>query len=304
MRKNVAADLVLLGVTFSWGATFVLVKEAVDKMPPFTFLGVRFLFAALILGLIMVLFFRDTVKGMTKQLWVVGSWIGLLLFGGYALQTFGLLYTTASNAGFITGLSVVMVPIFAYWFLRQRLKRNAVIGVIVATIGLAFLSLTQFQVNLGDLLVFFCAICYGLHIICIGKYTTRFHALPFAFVQILSCGLFNMIGGFLFEDVSASFSADVLFDLTVFSALLICSVIATAFAFVAQNQFQKFTTPTRTALIFAMEPVFAALTGYLWAGDRLGTLQVIGCLCILGGMLIAELGGGQEEVGQKDTSYA
>jgi drug/metabolite transporter (DMT)-like permease len=303
MKKHWLAALVLLFVTFTWGATFVLVQEAVDKMPPFTFLGVRFLVAALLLGLFMFAFSRDTLKGMTRELWVVGSWIGLLLFGGYAFQTFGLLYTTASNAGFITGLSVVMVPLFALWFLRQRLKRNAVIGVIVATAGLAMLSLNEFTINVGDLLVFFCAICYGLHITFVGKYTARFHALPFAFVQILSCGVFNMIGGFLFEDVAASFTREVLFDIEVFSALLICSVIATAFAFVAQNYFQKFTTPSSTALIFATEPVFAAATGYFFAGDRLATMQVIGCLLILGGMLIAELGG-QQEVESNETSYA
>ncbi|TCP54761.1 drug/metabolite transporter (DMT)-like permease [Tumebacillus sp. BK434] len=304
MKKQRLADLVLLFVTFTWGATFVLVKEAIEKMPPFTFLGVRFLVAALILFLIMAVFYRETLKELTRQLWMIGIGIGLLLFGGYAFQTFGLLYTTASNAGFITGLSVVMVPLFALWLLRQKLKRNAVVGVVIATAGLAMLSLNQFQINLGDALVFCCAICYGLHITLVGKFTARYHALPFAFVQVVSCGVFNMIGGLLFEDVGASFSKDVLFDITVFSALLICSVIATAFAFVAQNQFQKFTTPTRTALIFATEPVFAALTGYLWAGDRLGTLQVIGCLLILGGMLVAELGGSHEEDSPKETSYA
>lgn len=302
MRRTWLADLVLLGVTFSWGATFVMVKEAVDKMPPFTFLGVRFLIAALILGLLMILFFRNALSSMNKQIWLVGSGIGLLLFAGYAFQTFGLIYTTPSNAGFLTGLSVVIVPLFALWILGQRIKRNAIYGVILAAIGLAMLTLNGFQINIGDALVFICAICYALHITYVGKYTSGFHALPFAFVQILSCGIFNMIGALLFEDVSASMSSEVLLDYSVLSALIICSVIATAFAFVAQNQVQKFTTPARTALIFATEPVFAAATGYLWAGDRLTAIQVIGCLLILGGMLIAELGG-KKKRSKKETSY-
>lgn len=296
MKNNGWADLVLLGVTFTWGATFVLVKDAVGKMPPFTFLGVRFLIAGLLLYLFARLFYRNSLRGLTRDIWWKGALLGLLLFGGYAFQTFGLLHTTASSAGFITGLSVVMVPLFSLWFLGHRLKANAMLGVGVATVGLAMLSLNGgLGINLGDLLVFFCAICYGLHITFIGKFTAKFHAFPFALIQIVSCGLFNMIGGFLFEDWQASFTPGVLLDGTVLSALLICSVIATAVAFVAQNQFQKFTTPTRTALIFATEPVFAALTGYIWADDRLTLMQIAGCLLILGGMLVAELGDRREE---------
>lgn len=296
MKKNYLADLVLLGVTFTWGATFVLVKEAIDTMPPFTFLGVRFLIAGLLLYLFMLAFYRRTLQGLSKDIWIAGTLCGFMLFLGYAFQTFGLLYTTASNAGFITGLSVVMVPLFSLWLLRHKLKRNAMLGVGVATVGLAMLSLTgELGINVGDVLVFFCAISYGLHITLVGKFTQNYHAFPFALIQIVTCGVFNMIGAFLFEDWTTAFTPRVLFDPWVFSALLICSVIATAVAFVAQNQFQKFTTPTRTALIFATEPVFAALTGYLWAGDRLGGLQVVGCLLILGGMLIAELGGQHED---------
>jgi len=296
MKKSTLADLVLLGVTFTWGATFVLVKEAVDLMPPFMFLGVRFLLGAGILALFMALFFRDTLRGISRDMWLTGSLLGLLLFGGYAFQTFGLLYTTASNAGFITGLSVVLVPLFAFLILRHHVKPNALVGILAATGGLALLSLSggTFAMNVGDLLVLCCAVCYGLHITLVGKWTSRYHALPFALIQIVSCGVFNVLGGLLFEDYQAALQPDVLFEGTVIAALLICSIIATAIAFVAQNQFQKFTTPTRTALIFATEPVFAAATGYLWAGDRLTAWQWAGCLLILGGMLIAELGFGKK----------
>ena len=296
MKKNYLADLVLLGVTFTWGATFVLVKGAIDTMPPFTFLGTRFLIGGLLLLLFMLAFYRNTLRGLRKDFWIAGTLCGFMLFLGYAFQTFGLLYTTASNAGFITGLSVVLVPLFSLWLLGHKLKRNAMLGVGVATVGLGLLSLTgELGINRGDVLVFFCAISYGMHITLVGRYTHRYHALPFAMVQIVTCGAFNMIGAFLFEDWTAAFAPSVLFDPWVLWSLLICSVIATAVAFVAQNQFQKFTTPTRTALIFATEPVFAALTGYLWANDRLGPLQVVGCLMILGGMLIAELGGQHED---------
>ncbi|KEO81157.1 DMT family transporter [Tumebacillus flagellatus] len=292
MKKTILADSILLGVTFVWGATFVLVKEAINTMPPFTFLAVRFLFAALLLFLFMLFFARDALRGIDRRLWFSGAALGLWLFAGYAFQTFGLEFTTSSKAGFITGLSVVFVPFLALWMLRQKLKRNALLGSGVATVGLALLSLTRdLSVNIGDLLVLLCAISYALQIVLVGRYAPRYHAFTLALLQIFFCGVFNLIGSLLFEDISVVFSPDVLFDPWVLWALLICSVLATAVAFVAQNQFQKFTTPTRTALIFSTEPVFAALTAFFWAGERLDLQQVVGCLLILAGTLFAELGG-------------
>jgi len=304
MKKSHLADLVLLFVTFTWGATFVLVKEAIDTMPPFTFLATRFLFAAVILALFMLLFYRDQLRSMGREVWLIGSWVGLWLFAGYVFQTFGLQYTTASKAGFITGLAVVLVPILSLWLLRHRLKPNAIFGVLMAAVGLGMLSLNrQLNVEFGDMLVFFCAVSFAMHITLIGRFTARFHALPFALVQIIAVGVLCTVGAVAFEDYQVAFSPDVLLDAWVLSALLICSLIATAFAFVAQNQFQKFTTPTRTALIFSTEPVFAAVTGYFWAGDRLVTIQVIGCLLILAGMIVAELGGSNEEsVGEAEPT--
>jgi len=306
MKKSYIADLVLLFVTFVWGATFVLVKEAINTMPPFTFLATRFLFAAVILALFMLIFYRDQLKSMGKDVWLIGSWVGLWLSVGYAFQTFGLQYTTASKAGFITGLAVVLVPLLSLWLLRHRLKPNAILGVVMAAVGLGMLSLNrQLNVEFGDFLVFLCAICFAMHITLIGRFTVRFHALPFALVQIIAVGVLNAIGAVLFEDYQVAFSPTVLLDAWVLSALLICSLIATAFAFVAQNQFQKFTTPTRTALIFSTEPVFAAITGYFWANDRLAVMQVAGCLLILAGMIVAELGGNSEEAsGEAETSTA
>jgi drug/metabolite transporter (DMT)-like permease len=296
MKKTHLADLVLLCITFTWGATFVLIKEATNTMPPFTFLGVRFLVASLLLALFMFAFFRNSLKNLNKEIWIAGTILGFTLFLGYAFQTFGLRYTSASKAGFLTGLSVVMVPFMSLWFLRHPLKRNAMIGVAVATAGLALLSLDRnLGINFGDILSFICAIFFGFQIVLVGRYAPKFHAFPLALIQIFTCGVFNMIGSLLFEDYRTAFTPSVLLNGWVLSALLICSVIATAVAFAAQNMFQKFTTPTRTALIFATEPVFAAVVGYFWANDHLTLAQMIGCLCILAGMLIAEVGGNHED---------
>lgn len=294
-RKSLVADLILLLVTFFWGATFVLVKEAIDTMPPFTFLGVRFAIAAVLIFLILLVFKRDQLT-MDKGLLKSGAVLGFWLFAGYAFQTFGLQYTTASKAGFITGLSIVLVPLFSVWLLRLKPKRATIAGVAAATIGLGFLSLDRVEAaNIGDFLVFLCALSYAMHIIMMGKYAPRHHALPLAMYQIAAVSVFNTLGALLFEPWQQSFTKEVLLNPTVDLALIVCAVFATVFAYVAQTQFQKFTTPSRTALIFSMEPVFAALTAYLWAGERLTVQAVAGCLLILAGMLIAELGGSDKE---------
>lgn len=291
VRKSLIADMVLLLVTFSWGATFVVVQKAIDTMPPFSFLGVRFAIAAILLFLIMLLCMRDQLqfdKGLFKAGVVLGGW----LFAGYAFQTFGLQYTTASKAGFITGLSVLLVPLFSVWLLREKPKRSTVYGVAAATVGLGLISLDRLEAaNIGDFLVFLCAISFAMHIIMMGKYAPRFRAFPLALVQIAAVSVFNLIGALLFEPWRTSLTPSVLFEPGIAIALLICAVFATALAFVAQSQFQKFTTPTRTALIFSAEPVFAAITAYFWIHERLGLQALIGCALILAGMLMAELGG-------------
>ncbi|MFC4767530.1 DMT family transporter [Effusibacillus consociatus] len=301
-KKSLVADLILLLVTFSWGATFVLVKVAIDTMPPFTFLAIRFAIAAALIFLILLLFKRahlQTDKGLLKAGLVLGFW----LFAGYAFQTFGLKYTTASKAGFITGLSVVLVPLFSVWLLRMKLKRPTIIGVITATAGLALLSLDKVEAaDFGDALMFLCALSYAMHILLMGKYAPRFKALPLAMYQIAAVAIFNSIGALLVEPWQKAFTKEVLFNPTVDAAIVICAVFATALAFVAQSQFQKFTTPTRTALIFSTEPVFAAVTAYLWADERLSGQAVLGCLFILSGMLFAELGGTDKEEASNGAS--
>ncbi|WP_018130986.1 DMT family transporter [Effusibacillus pohliae] len=295
MKKSLMADLILLCVTFAWGATFVLVKEAIATMPPFTFLGVRFAIAAVLLYLMLFLFKRNQLKadkGAVRAGLVLGFW----LFAGYAFQTFGLKYTTASKAGFITGLSVVLVPLFSVWMLRLKPKRTTLVGIAAATVGLALLSLDKVEAaNLGDALVFLCAVSFAMHITTMGKYAPRFKALPLATYQIAAVAMFNLLSGWLFEPWQQAFTKQVLFNPTVDMALIICAVFATALAFLAQTQFQKFTTPSRTALIFSTEPVFAAVTAYLWADERLSGQAVVGCLLILVGMVIAELGGSDKK---------
>jgi drug/metabolite transporter (DMT)-like permease len=290
MKKPIVADLSLLFVTLVWGITFVLVQNAIDFLAPFAFNGIRFSIAAVLLLVCLLLIDKKQLTQLNGKIIAAGLLIGFWLFLGYVTQTIGLLYTTTSKAGFITGLSVVLVPLFSMLLLKQFPSRNAVFGVIIATIGLFFLTMTDVTgLNIGDGFVFICAISFALQIIFTGKYSSRFPTLLLTCIQIGTVAILSMLSSFIFEDWRQSFRAENLLSQDVVVALVITSVFATAIAFFIQTNFQKYTSATRVALIFAMEPVFAAITGYFWAGERLSYTAFIGCALIFLGMVLSEL---------------
>ncbi len=291
VNKSYFANLALVGVTFTWGATFILIKEAINIVPPFTFMTTRFLIAALLLALFILIFYRKALKlCWQKEIWLPGILLGFCLFFGYAFQTFGLQYTTASKAGFITGSSVIIVPFLSRWFLHHSLRSEAMLGILLATLGLLMLSHSrEFSANLGDILIFLSAIFYAFHITLVARYTRLSSSLPLTLIQIFSCGFLSLACTSFFENISASFLSSIFLNKKVFFAIIICSVFATTFAYAIQNYFQKFTSPTHTALIFITEPVFAALVAYLYAGELLSITQIFGCLFMLAGMLVSEL---------------
>lgn len=289
-RSSLFADSSLLFVAMIWGATFVLVQNALSFLEPFTFNSIRFSFAAILLSLWLFMFEREQLKKLDKNLILSGVLLGVFLFIGYAFQTVGLLYTTSSKAGFITGLSVVLVPILMLGILKQRPSINSIAGVISATAGLYLLTMSDVTgLTLGDGLVLICAAGFALHILLTGKFSNRFPTLLLTLVQIVTVAVLSVISSLLLEEWQQAFNPEVLFSGKVLAALLITSILATALAFFIQTNFQKFTTPTRVALIFAMEPVFAAVTAYFWAGERLGFGAIAGCALIFAGMVVAEL---------------
>lgn len=291
MKKRVAADLILLLVTFIWGVTFVVVQEAIKELAPLAFNAVRFSIAAVFLFAILFVFYRDQIKHMNQRMIGAGALIGIWLFGGYALQTIGLQYTTSAKAGFITGLSVVLVPLFAYFILRQVPRWVAILGAILATGGLFLLTAGDVsQVNIGDIYVLLCAVSFGLQIVFTGKYAPHYPTLSLALIQVSTVAILSMIFSPLVEPGWAkAFDPATLMHPAVFWALLVTAIPATALAFVAQTEFQKYTTPARVALIFVMEPVFAALTDVWYNGTMLSAKGIVGSIMILIGMLLSEL---------------
>lgn len=298
-RSRLLADFGLLFVAFIWGLTFVMVQDAVNEYPVFAFLTARFLFA--LIGLLPLLWWRRSyLRGandetpLRRQL-LAGMLIGVFLFAGYGFQTAGLLFTTPAKAGFITGLSVVIVPLLGVILLRERPTAAVISGIVLATMGLGFISLVGINlaegVNPGDLLVLACAISFAAHIFTVGRFAPRMNALVLTVTQIGTVVVLSGVTSLLFErPTSWPPSGQPLF------AALFTGLLATAFAFGLQTSAQRFTTATHTALIFATEPVFAALASFALIGEVLGPPQVVGSGLILAGMLAAELG---PEVGMR-----
>ncbi len=290
VKKEWIAPLALLFVSFIWGATFVVVQNAMSFVGPFTFNGIRFLFAGIILLFVQIIFSQKTSKQELKHSSLAGLMVGFFLFVGYLLQTFGLLYTTSSKAGFLTGLSIVMVPILSFIFLKQKATIFIILGIAVATTGLYLLTAADsFQLNIGDILVLGCAVAFAAHILINGFFSKKISTLLLSTSQVLAVGIFSSICAFLFEDWEKLFSVSLWTNQSFLFALFLTALFATSIAFFIQTSAQKHTSPTRVAIIFAMEPVFAALTGVLVANEQLSISAIIGCLCIFLGMIFVEL---------------
>lgn len=289
------ADLALIFVTLVWGATFVTVQEAIKKIEPYYFLAIRFSIATIIMSI----FANKRLLKVSAPSIIRGALIGLALFSGYAFQTFGLKYTTASNTGFITGLSVVIVPVFVTVATKKLPGLISTAGIISATVGLGLLTINQsLDLNFGDILVFFCAVSYAAHILLVGKFSPDNDPFVLATVQIGTVAVISFAAALLKETRPSP--AD--FNSQVWWAIMVTAVLATALAFFVQTWTQKYTSPTHTAIIFTMEPVFAAIFAYYLGGESLGLRQVMGALSILGGMLASELGTGRPQSAEEDLN--
>lgn len=283
------ATLSLIGVTAGWGLTFPLIKSSTGSLPPFHFIFIRFLIAGISL-LIGALVSRSRLlpePGFRRKEWAAGLTLGALLFSGFAFQTIGMQHTTASNAGFITGLSVVLVPLFSIKS-GSPVGVFSWIGIAISTLGISLLSLTEgFTFNQGDLLVLFCAIAFALHILMVGKFSARHDSFRLTLIQIFAGATLAGVSACYQENLPLIPSG---LPAGVWMALLFCGTFATAIAFWIQVVFQRYSSPVRTALIFTCEPVFAAFFSIWISNEQLTARQMTGGALMVAAMLIAELG--------------
>jgi drug/metabolite transporter (DMT)-like permease len=273
-------ELALVGIAAVWGLTFVMVQDAIARLPPFAFLAYRFIPAAAIVAVV----FRRSLGRLPAEGWRAGLVMGVFLTGGYVAQTLGLEHTTASNAGFITGLFVVLTPVFGALFFAVHPPRAAWLAAAVSALGLLLLSGAGGNFRLsGDGVVFLCACAFALHILVTARAVERFEVGPLVAIQLGACGAFCLAAAAIGGQLEAPRGT------TVWSALIVTSLVASALGFLVQSYAQQHAPPARTALILAAEPAFAGLFGYLLQDERLSAVAWMGALLILTAIVLVDV---------------
>jgi drug/metabolite transporter (DMT)-like permease len=286
MSRPLKAHLLLLAATFVWGSTFIVIKSALADATPLVFNAVRMALAA---AMLCAIFFRQLRRPPAGAL-RAGFEIGTLMWLGYEFQTAGLLYTSASKSAFLTGVSVVLVPLLLAVIWRRNVNRYILAGVAAAFVGLYLLcvppgqGLSLASLNRGDLLTLVCAVAFAFQIIVLGGRAQHYDFAHLVPVEITVCALWMIV-----SIPIADRHGYIRFTPAMIWALAITAVLGTVGCFIVQAWAQRFTPPTHTALIFSLEPVFAGLTSYVLIGERLGSRGVLGAALILSGVLASEL---------------
>lgn len=292
-RATLRADAILLLAAAIWGGAFVAQRVAMQHMGPFTFNGLRFALGALVVLPVIAwrgrrVAYRDPVdalqhSGATRLHIASGLVAGLVLFVGASLQQAGLVYTTASKAGFITGLYVPLVPIFGL-LVGQRTRATTWAGAGLAVVGLYYLSVTEaLRVNAGDALVLACAAVWAVHVLLIDRFARWADPLRLAFVQFVLVAVASLlVAAFTERNSTGAVWATLV-------ALLYGGLFSVGIAYTLQVVGQRETPPGHAALVFSLEAVFAAVAGYMLLGERLGAREICGAALMLAGTLLSQL---------------
>ena len=293
--KKYSAELFLLLNTLMWGVTFVIIKNALSEASPMVFVAARFLLATVII----LPFIAKIFKDFNKNIFISGVILGVLYFIGFATQTAGLYYTSATKSGFITGTFVIFTPIFQLIIERKIPSKWNIVGIFLVVAGLILLSSkgTSFfdifseigeNFNFGDFLTLLCAIFFALYLVYLDIATKNHPYLPLVFFQISVTGIGGLLMVFLFytlklETPFISLTGNVIF------ALVYTALFATTLATFIQTKYQKFVTPTKAGIIFSFEPIFAAVFAFFMIDERLSSFGFIGCILIFTGLLVSEI---------------
>src|SRR5580692_1130300 len=287
MTRRFRADLSLAFCSLLWGATFVVVKNSLDYSSVFVFLAARFTLAALLMAA-----FRPRVfRTLKREELLAGAALGFFMFAGYVFQTAGLQHTTPAKSGFVTGSSVVLVPLLLGIFWGRRLTNWIYLGAFAALIGLYFLTIPAEglrYLNRGDVFTFVAAGFYAAHIILVGDFTQEHSVRALSLIQVAGCAVMAW--------PLAGAAAAIHWQPARFSGrwelwlgIMICAVFATAVAFTVQLWAQQFTSPGHAAILFALEPVFAVITSYIVLRERLSARAIKGAGLVVAGIVLAEL---------------
>ncbi|MDW7739384.1 MAG: DMT family transporter [Bacillota bacterium] len=281
-KKMILADISLLFVALFWGSNFVIMKHAFEVIEPFTYLGIRFCIASVLLAL----FFWKRLRKAPVGDYLAGCLIGFFLFTGYLFQTVGLLHTTPANSGFITGMAVVIVPFLYYIVTKRSPGWFAFTGGGLAALGLYFLSTTDtVGLGFGDGLTLIGAFLFAAHLIAIAIHVRKRDPIVLAVTQIAFTGFASFVVALIFEPKTGMFDHPYL----IWAAILYAVIFCTIGAFVTQTVAQRYTSPTHAVLILSTEAIFAGLFSYLFWGETFSFRKLFGAMMILIGILATEL---------------
>jgi drug/metabolite transporter (DMT)-like permease len=270
------ADLTLLFVSVFWGSAFVFQRVVGEQGGVYYFNGMRFL-----LGAILLLPFIWKQRAISREQWLWMGIAGAILFSAAALQQAGIQYTTAGNAGFITSLSVVIVPFVLLVGWCERPRWMALAAVAMAGGGAYLLSTGGgFEVRKGDALQLIGALFWSLHFVILGKFAVRFPSIQFAAGQFLVAGLLNFLAGLFLEQP--------FLNPTFIGAVAYTAIFSVGIGYTLQVWAQRYTPPSDAAIILSLEAVFAVLTGWLFLSEKLNLVQITGCAFMLGGVLLTQ----------------
>ncbi|MCB2293707.1 DMT family transporter [Clostridium algoriphilum] len=278
-KKSMLADISLLFVAVIWGGGYIAVKGALDSFSPFYIMAMRFGISVII----MLFVFRKKIKRITKYDLKVGSVVGLLLFLGFAAQTVGMKYTTASKNAFLTGTNVVIVP-FLYWIISKK-KPDAfsLISAFMCFIGIGMLTLDGgIHIGLGDSLTLLCSVFFAAHIVSVEYFIKKSDAILLVIIQLGAAGVFSIIAALIYEPIPHSLNSNTIF------AILYLGIFSTMIAFIIQNLAQKYTTSTHAAIILCLESVFGSIFSVTILHEVFTYKMILGCLTILLAIITTE----------------
>lgn len=280
MSPSRKAESLLLLITLIWGSTFAVVKISLEGVSPLIFLGIRFGIAAIFFPFI----FRQNYLKMSLETLKGGILIGILLWIGFALQTIGLKYTTASKSAFITGLLVALTPMAQALIEKKAPTRGNVIGIIMIVIGLYLLTSPGGQgLNIGDVLTLGCSLAFSFYIVYLDIFSKKHNVSNLTLLQLVVVSGLSLAAAPLVESTSIRLT------ISLAASFFYLSLFATVFATYIQTKYQRETTPTKAAIIFAAEPVFANVIAYIVFGEFVGFIGAVGGVFIISGLLISEL---------------
>lgn len=295
MIKKYFGESALLFNTIIWGATFALIKGALDDSSPMIFVALRFGLAAIII----FPFIYKQILSVDKQTLIAGSILGIFFFSGFATQTIGLNYTTATKSGFITGTFVVFIPILQLIIEKRKPRWFNLVSILLVLVGLILLSskgnhfldlLDELgsDFNIGDFLTLLCAILFAFQVVYVDVFTKRHPYMPMVFMQLFITGLGGIIFALLFsafsiEDIKLGISSNLIF------AILYTALFASILATVIQLKFQKVVSPTKAGIIYSFEPIMAALFAYFLLTEKISNFGLLGGLFIFIGLLFSEV---------------